>query len=117
MPETPPDRYRPDAPEWMVESAREYIARARWTFASTMADNPHWYAVRRRAQVGGFGILHERLYLLIRDYHYLRRWQGWDYRSIDLDGYSYWIMQNGTVINRKPADHAGWDFATGRPRE
>ncbi len=53
--------------------------------------------------------MHERLYLLIRDYHYLRRWQGWEYRSIDLDGFSYWIMQNGTVINRKPADGAGWE--------
>lgn len=45
---------------------------------------------------------HERLYLLIRDYHYVRRWRGHECRSIDLDGYLSWIMQNGTVINRKP---------------
>ncbi len=71
---TMPDHYRPDAPDLMVESAREYIGWATWTFVRTMADNPHWYAVRQRAPRSGKGILHERLYLLIRDYHYLRRW-------------------------------------------
>ncbi|WP_308799547.1 hypothetical protein [Agromyces silvae] len=99
-----PNRYHPDAPDWMIESAREYIAATTWTFAKTMADIPHWYTVRQRAQRAGLGTLHERLYLLIRDYHYIRRWRGGSYRSIDLDGYLYWIMQNGTVINRKPHD-------------
>jgi hypothetical protein len=43
MPDTvmPPDQYQPTAPRWMGESAREYISRSNWTFASTMADNPH----------------------------------------------------------------------------
>lgn len=36
-----PNHYHPDAPDWMVESAREYIVRTTWTFASTMADIPH----------------------------------------------------------------------------
>jgi len=93
----------------MVASAREYIAQTTWTFAKTMADNPHWYTVRQRAQKAGLGVLHERLYLLIKHYHYIRRWHGWQYRTIDLDGYSYWIMQNGTVVNRKPIEDAGWD--------
>jgi hypothetical protein len=108
-PAMPPDRYQPTAPDWMVESAREYISRSKWTFASTMADNPHWYVVRSRAQAAGMGPLHERLYLLIKHHHYLRRWQGRSYRAVDLDGFSYWIMVNGTVINRKPVKDAGWE--------
>ena len=98
------NRYHPDAPEWMVEAAREYIAATTWTFAKTMADTPHWYAVRHRAQAAGLGPGHERLYLLIKDYHYKRRWRGRTYRSIDLDGFVYWIIVDGTVINRTPVD-------------
>jgi hypothetical protein len=103
------DRYQPEAPDWMVESAKDYIAKAQWSFAVTMADNPHWYCVRQRSQKAGLGLGHERLYLLIKHYHYTRRWHGHSYRSVDLDGYSYWIMQIGTVINRKPLEDAGWE--------
>ena len=95
----------------LVERAREYIAETEWTFAKTMPDNPHWYVVRQRAWARGryYGLGHEALFDLIRLHHYIRRWHGRGYRSIDLDGFSYWIMEDGTVINRKPADSAGWD--------
>jgi len=105
----PADRIRPDAPPSLVEAARDYIARTTWTFAKTMPTNPHWYCVRQKARAAGLGAGHEQLFTLIRDYHYSRRWHGRRYRSIDLDGYSYWIIEDGTVINRKPADDAGWD--------
>lgn len=90
-------------PPALVAQARDYVARTEFTFAKTMPQNPHWYVVRR----GDPG--HEALFVLIRDHHYLRRWHGRAYRSIDLDGFSYWIMEDGTVINRKPVERAGWD--------
>ena len=55
---------------------------------------------------------HEALWELIRWFYYLRWWRGRGYRSIDLDGFRYWIMNDGTVINRKPVEDAGWDDTT-----
>jgi hypothetical protein len=98
-------------PPLLVQHAREYVAAATWTFASTMADNPHWYVVRQRAWATSrdLGLGHEALFDLIRQHYYPRRWHGRSYRSIDLDGFSYWIIQDGTVVNRKPVEQAGWD--------
>jgi hypothetical protein len=78
-------------------------------FAITMADNPHWYALRHQAWEKGEGPGYEALYELVRWFYYLRWWHGRGYRSITLDGYSYWIMNDGFLVNRKPADSAGWD--------
>jgi len=47
------------------------------------------------------------LFALIHSHHYVRRWHGRGYRSIDLDGWLYWIIAHGTVINRKPSVEAG----------
>lgn len=96
------------APADLVQEARAYIAAAEWSFAKTMPDNPHWYAVRGRSRGQGLGAGHEALYRLCRDYHWDRWWHGRTYRTVDLDGFAYWIMEDGTVINRKPADDAGW---------
>lgn len=110
-------------PTALVEKARAYIAATEadsamsrdprdvggFLFAKTMADNPHWYAVRQQAQARRRGSGHEALFALIRDHHYLRRWHGRAFRTIGLDGFQFWIIEDGTVINRKPAEAAGWD--------
>jgi len=112
-------------PPALVQRARDYIAQVEaspprsgvprddggWSFATTMADNPHWYVVRQRAWATSeeLGQGHEALWELVRWFYYLRWWHGRGYRSIDLDGFSYWIINDGTVINRKPVDQAGWD--------
>ena len=96
------------APAALVSAARSYIASAEWSFAKTMPDNPHWYAVRQRAQAARIGEGHEALYRLCRDFHVDRWWHGRTYRTVDLDGFAYWIMEDGTVINRKPFEEAGW---------
>ena len=109
---TSPDddgRFGSAPPAALVAQAREFIAASTWIFAKTMASNPHHYVVRPKSRAAGLGAGHEALFELIRDHHVVRRWHGHPYRSIDLDGFSYWIMDDGTVINRKPADRAGWD--------
>lgn len=78
-------------------------------FAVTMADNPHWYALRSMAWEHGMGEGYDALYVLCRYHYYLRWWWGRGYRSIDLDGYSYWLIISDYLINRKPADRAGWE--------
>ncbi len=41
------------------------------------------------------------------EFFLVRRWHGERYRSIDLDGFSKWIIKDGTVINRKPSAEEG----------
>ena len=98
-------------PAGLVDAARQYIAASAWTFAKSMPDNPHWYVVRQRAWAHSpeRGEGHEALWQVIRWHYALRWWHGRGYRSIDLDGFSYWVMEDGTIINRKPSDQAGWD--------
>jgi hypothetical protein len=98
-------------PADLVARARAYIATGEWCFARTMPDNPHWYVIRQHAWARGreVGQGHEALFVLIREHHYVRLWHRHPFRSIDLDGFSYWIMEDGTVINRKPVESAGWD--------
>jgi len=44
------------------------------------------------------------LWLLIVDHSHDRWWRFKTWRSIELDGFLYWIIEDGTVINRRPAD-------------
>jgi hypothetical protein len=98
-------------PPALVRRARAYIAASEWIFAKTMPDNPHWYVVRKRswAKSKELGEGHEALYELIRWFYRLRWWHLRGYRSLELDGWVYWLIQDGTIINRKPVDKAGWD--------
>ncbi|MEN5075868.1 recombinase family protein [Isoptericola cucumis] len=109
--DTEPAEQVPGAPADLVRRAQDYIAIGDWTFAKTMPENPHWYTVRQRAwavdEATGQG--HEALFELIREHPTKRRFQGKSYRSITLDGFVYWIIRDGMIINRKPADQAGWD--------
>lgn len=112
----PPDLYKEDAPPQLVESVREFIDAAEWTTAKTdKSEHPHSYvmvfAARRQGLIDGY----RRMVGFIDRYGYVRRWRRWAYRSVDLDGMSYWLMNPATgdkdgtnIINRKPAEHAGW---------
>lgn len=79
-----------------------------------MPDNPRWYAVRQRAWATSpaMGEGHEALVVLLRDHRVVRVPHGKPYRSLDIDGWSHWITQIGTAINRKTADEAAWDTDT-----
>lgn len=101
-----------DAPAHLTDAARAFIDRAVWTFAVTYGD--HWYVVRNKPR-RDYG--HEALYELIRDYHVKRRWGGSTWRSVDIGGWSYWIVDGGTVINRKPGHLAGWDDQPAPPAD
>lgn len=103
-----PDAGRP-APPRLVWAALEYVRTAEWIFAKTMADNPHWYCVRARAQAAGMRDGHEALYRLCRDYSYSEWWGYRTWRAVDFDGFHIWIVDNGDVINRKPIVPALFD--------
>jgi len=107
----PPPRLAGETPTALVDLAKHFIYMSKWTYAITMPRNPHWYVVRPRLPHVSAG--HEALFELIRDYHEMRRWFGQTYRAVSLDGWDYWIIEDGTIINRKPTMYAGW---TGTPR-
>ena len=96
-----------ELPEELVAAAREFIAGTTWTFAKTMAENPHWYCIV-------FKVTDDRidsLLTLLWRYCHVRRWHGKVYRTVSLDGWDYWPVL--PALNRKPSAVAGWD---GDPR-
>jgi hypothetical protein len=109
-----PDHYRPEAPDDLVNEAREFVATATWTWAKTFARfAPHWYTLRRNARdKAGY----DALRTLIQRYNYARTWRTRTFRSITLDGRLLWIMpddpgtSNGgsVLINSKPAEPSDW---------
>jgi hypothetical protein len=105
------DRYRPDAPTPLVNSAREFVGIARWTWAVTFADTaPHHYVTRDAAERGGAAAGYDALRELIVSHHYLREWNGRSFRGVTLGGLTLWIMQTGLiVINAKPAEPDDWE--------
>jgi hypothetical protein len=96
---------RPEYPGPMVIEAKAYIARSTIIYAKTMPKTPHWYLVRGRPRNDPG---HEVLFELMRDHYWSRWWGGKWWRSIDLDGWSWWLIEDGTVINTKPRVRAGW---------
>lgn len=88
---------------------RPFIASVEWRFAKTMAHyNPHWYVVERDAG----GELFSAFVAFIRDSGRVRRYRGYPYRSVTVDGFDYWLTwadDAGAIINRKPSADAGWD--------
>lgn len=98
-------------PSDLLHQALRYVNAGEWT---TARSGDHQYTVRQRSWSQGLGPGHEALFRLIRDFHYVRMFRGRPYRSVDLQDdhgawWSVWIMEDGTVINRKPLDAAGWD--------
>jgi hypothetical protein len=103
----PPDRYNFDAPPLLVERATIYTEDARWRFARTMPFIPHWYAIRKQAHPAGLGAGHEALYFLCRDWGYPREWHRRIFPSVDLGGWSFWMLPlnergNGDFLNCAP---------------
>lgn len=88
--------------EWEVGDVACFLYAHRWTFAKTMASNPHWYTVR-----GDWlhGPAHwEAVVQYIRDHGRKMRFGRSDYIVWDLNGYRYWSMgdhlDRTLVINR-----------------
>lgn len=75
------------------------LKNARWKFASTMADNPHWYIVRKWDLE-----LYDEMERRIREDGYDEVWKpnGRTYRYLEVGCWRYWIVE--PVLNRKPVD-------------
>lgn len=108
-----PDLYQPEAPEDLVAEARAFVADAPW---KTSRDESHSYTmwVRLRGPHPELVTGYNRLVSLIEHYGYWRRWFRREYRSVDLDGWSLWLMGNAPgemshgIVNRKPAATSGF---------
>lgn len=83
--------------------AKNFARETTWRFATSMADNPHWYIVVP-------DVRDERLSALQRllvHHSKVRRWHKLTYRTVTLDGWDIWDIW--PVINAKPTRYAGWD--------
>ena len=68
---------------------REWVAAGEWKFAKTMPEIPHWYTLREERQDD------ERFSLAVKfvyDNGRLGHWYGRARRYYDLDGFTYWAM-------------------------
>lgn len=85
-----------------MQHHKDYIASVRWQFAKTMPKNPHWYTVRtwNPDKVEQF----EALAQAIIDHGYDKKWWSMTYRYFDIDGFTYWFMEDtakeAVLINR-----------------
>jgi hypothetical protein len=87
----------------LVTDARAFIREATWTFAKTMAANPHWYRIAHDHH-GDDGF--KALLRLVRYHGTNRKWFRNTYRAFSLDGYDYWVVW--PALNLKPSIRAGW---------
>ena len=91
---------------------RHFIANARWRFAKTMPDNPHWYAVERDEERAGRGDALRAFVAFLKDTGTDAKYGGHRYRYVEVDGFTYWLTwAKGAryIVNRKPTSEAGWD--------
>lgn len=90
----------------MPQDLKDFIKNSQWTFASTMADIPHWYIVRKTNNYELF----VKLVKYIRLNGVCRRWFNRVGMYLDYEGHSYWTMGNPiaetTIINRKVINSA-----------
>lgn len=85
---------------------RRFVANARWVFARTMPENPHWYTLRKENSHEDF----EAFIRLIRKTGYREEYRGQWYVKFDLDGWSYWTMGaalSETILINRHRLHAG----------
>ena len=80
---------------------RDFVAAHEWTFAKSMPFIPHWYVVLKNCRdVDEFF----KACWLIRNYDEVRKFGKRSFIYMDLDGYSYWTMdeliEDTTIINR-----------------
>jgi hypothetical protein len=99
-----------------------------WVFARTMADNPHWYTLRRAWEplpLLGEPPQEDFVWVVrfIRQYGYIERYpdpvKGWPYVMCNIGNFKYWTMgarcepgpynpaRDTILINRKPLPRVG----------
>jgi hypothetical protein len=78
-----------DIPEELLQRLR------RATWHATTHVQPHEYIVKSEDPA-----LYEEMRVVIAQQGYVREFQGWTYRYVDLDGYKYWSLP--PVLNREP---------------
>jgi hypothetical protein len=80
----------------------EFVVSSAWIFAKTMPDNPHWYTLRKDANVHSSSFNNAVEY--IRNHGETRLFCGRKYIEFDYDGYTYWTMgspvEETILINR-----------------
>jgi len=78
----------------------QFVAKAPWRFAKTMADTPHEYTVRGQTPDEEF----EAFVRYTREHGYKARFGRSTYMYLNLDGWKYWTMgwpvEKTIVINR-----------------
>lgn len=69
--------------EWPLtpEEVEEWCRAQRWHFAKTMADNPHYYVLKRETDP----IMFQRVVLCIREFGYQYRWGRGEYTQCRAD--------------------------------
>jgi hypothetical protein len=87
------------------KTAEQFIARAPWRFAKTMADQPHEYTVRGETADEDF----DWFVSYIREHSYRARYGGRFYTYLEVDRWRYWTMgapvETTTIINRAELRH------------
>lgn len=96
---------------WYCEDVMGLLFAHTWTFAKTMAHNPHFWTTRADWQYGAENF--QAVVQYIRDHGRTMRFGRYDYTVWDLNGWRYWTMgdhlDRTTIINR--AKNTG-DYAT-----
>lgn len=84
-----------------LQEIKDFISSHNWTFAKSMPFIPHWYVVLKncRDKDEFFNVCQ-----IIRDCGTPRKFGKRTFIYLDLDGYSYWTMdekiEDTTIINR-----------------
>jgi hypothetical protein len=114
---TIPDLYRPEAPQEMIDQVRIFIEDCNWKVAVTdKSPHPHSYCMIFAARRQGLIVGYSRMVSFLDQFGFERCWRNRIFKSIDLDGFSYWLQDLSEahqfardIINRKPAEHGGWN--------
>jgi hypothetical protein len=88
--------------------ARDFVEKAHWTFARTVPEHPHWYALRAWLSPEQQNAFDWFAALIARHGYGGRFWgQSWTYLDLG-DGFKYWesrtLDRTGRIINRTRND-------------
>jgi hypothetical protein len=102
--------------EWPLthDEIEEWCRAQTWHFAKTMADNPHYYVLKRETDP----IMFQRVVLCIREFGYQYRWGRGEYTQYRADAHDMWTLGNALetsiLINRKHETQTAKDEAEGK---
>jgi hypothetical protein len=100
-PEPEPDN---TAPADVLAEIRTITAAVKWSYARTMPQSPHDYAVREQCAKVGREDQFERVVTLIREHGYARTFGSTTYTYLNVDGRRLWTMgsplSETTILNR-----------------